>query len=87
MAYEDFKDLIRRYLSNLAHMELISKFYEGLRLLLCVIDISSKYAWAIPLKDKTGITITNGCQKISNNLNENQTKHGQVEVVNFTIDQ
>ena len=33
-------------------MQLISKFNKGFRFLLCVIDISSKYAWVIPLKDK-----------------------------------
>ena len=38
-------------------MQLISKFNKGFRLLLCVIDIFSKYAWIIPLKDKKGITI------------------------------
>ena len=30
-----------------------------LNLCLCVIDIFSKYAWVIPLKDKEGTTITN----------------------------
>ena len=40
-------------------MQLISKFKKGFTLLLCVIDIYSKYAWDIPLKDKKGITITN----------------------------
>ena len=28
-----------------------------------LIDIYSKYAWVIPLKDKTGLTITNAFQK------------------------
>ena len=37
---------------DLADMQLISKFNNGFRFLLCVIDIYSKYAWAIPLKDK-----------------------------------
>ena len=40
-------------------MQLISKFNKGISFLLCVIDIFSKYAWVIPLKDKIGITITN----------------------------
>ena len=34
-------------------------YYVG----LCVIDIYSKYAWVIPLKDRKGITITNAFQK------------------------
>ena len=40
-------------------MQLVSKFNKGFILLLCVIDIYSKYAWVIPLKDKKGIAITN----------------------------
>ena len=45
-------------------MKLISKFNKGFRFLLCVIDIFSKYAWVVPLKDRKGITITNVFQKI-----------------------
>ena len=48
---------------DLADMQLVSKFNEGLRFLLCVIDIYSKHAWVIPLKDKKGITINNAFQK------------------------
>ena len=44
-------------------MQLISKFNKGFRFLLCVIDIYSKYARVIPLKDKKGITITNALKK------------------------
>ena len=45
-------------------MQLISKFNKGFRFLLCVIDIFSKYAWVIPLKDKKCISIVNAFQKI-----------------------
>ena len=37
--------------ADLADMQLISKFNKGFRFLLCVIDIFSKYPWAVPLKD------------------------------------
>ena len=37
---------------DLADMQLLSKYNKGTRFLLCVIDIFSKYAWVIPLKDK-----------------------------------
>ena len=47
----------------LADMKLISKFNKGFRF-LSVIDIYSKYAWVIRLKDKEGIAITNAFQKI-----------------------
>ena len=45
-------------------MQLISKFNKGFRFLLRVIDIFSKYAWAVPLKDKKGISIVNAFQKL-----------------------
>ena len=37
---------------DLADMELIRKLNKGCRFLLYVVDIYSKYAWVIPLKDK-----------------------------------
>ena len=45
-------------------MQLTSKFNRGFRLLLCVIDTFSKYAWVIPLKDKKGASIVDAFQKI-----------------------
>ena len=50
-------------------MQLISKCNKGFRFLLCVLDIYSKYAWVIPLKDKKGTTITNTFQKIGDGSN------------------
>ena len=38
--------------ADLADMQLISKFNKGFRILLSVINVYSKYAWVIPLKDK-----------------------------------
>ena len=37
---------------DLADMQLLSKYNKGIRFLLCVIDIFSKYGWVVPLKDK-----------------------------------
>ena len=48
--HSSFKDNI--WGIDLADMQLLSKFNKGFRFLLCVIDIFSKYAWVIPLKDK-----------------------------------
>ena len=45
-------------------MQLVGKFNKGFRFLLCVIDIFSKYAWVVTLKDKKGISIVNAFQKI-----------------------
>ena len=60
--YSRFKDNV--WGADLADMQLISKFNKWFRFLLCVIDICSKYAWVVPLKDKKGITIVNAFQKI-----------------------
>ena len=45
-------------------MQLIIKFNIEFRFLLCVIDIFSKYAWIVPLKDKKSVSIVNAFQKI-----------------------
>ena len=39
-----------------------------------VIDIYSKYAWVIPLKDKKGITITNAFQNFLDESNPKPNK-------------
>ena len=44
-------------------MQLISKFDKGFRFSLYIIDIYSKYALIIPLRDKRGVTIINDFQK------------------------
>ena len=55
-------------------MQLLSKFNKTICLLLSVIDIYSKFAWIIPLKDKKGITITNAFQKILDESNRKPNK-------------
>ena len=55
-------------------MQLISKFNKGFRFLLCVIDIYSKYAWVVPLKDKKGVSIVNAFQSILNKSNRKPNK-------------
>ena len=63
--YSGFKENI--WGADLADMQLIRKSNKGFRFLLCVIDIFSKYAWVLPLKDKKGVNITNVFQRILNN--------------------
>ena len=58
-------------------MELIYKFNNGFKCLLCVIDIYCKHAWVIPLKDKKGVTINNVFQK---NLDESKRKLNKIWV-------
>ena len=72
---------------DLADMQLTSKFDKGFRFLLCLIDIYSKYARVIRLKDKTGITIPNAFKKFLKNLIKNQIRYWLIKAVNFVIDE
>ena len=55
-------------------MQLISKLNKGFRFLLCVIDIFSKYAWVVPLKDKKDVSIVNAFQKILDKSERRQSQ-------------
>ena len=66
-------------------MQLISKFNKGFRFLLCVIDIFSKYAWVVPLKDKKGVSIVDAFQKILNDSNRKPKKIWVVKEANFSV--
>ena len=46
----------------------------GIRFLLCVIDIFSKYAWVVPLKDKKGVSIVTAFQSILKQSNRKPSK-------------
>ena len=52
-------NLIKEKGGDMGDMQLIRTFRKGFTFFSCVIDICSKYAWVIPLKDKKEITITN----------------------------
>ena len=60
--YSSFRDNI--WGVDLADMQSLSKYNKGIKYLLCAIDLFSKYAWVVPLKDKRGISIVNAFQKI-----------------------
>ena len=70
--YCSFKDNI--WGVDLADMQLISKYNKGIRYLLCVIDLFSRYAWVIPLKNKKGGTIDEGFKKILDDSNRKPNK-------------
>ena len=62
--YSFFKDNI--WGADLADMQFISKYNKRIRYLLCAIDLFSKYAFVVPLKDKKGVIIVNAFQKKKN---------------------
>ena len=70
--YSSFKDNI--WGVDLADMQLISKYNKGIRYLLCAIDLFSKYAFVVPVKDKKGTTIVNAFQNVLNNSKRKPNK-------------
>ena len=70
--YSTFKDNI--WGVDLVDMQLLSKYNKGIRFLLCVIDIFSKYAWVVPLKDKKSISIVKAFQIILKQSNKKPNK-------------
>ena len=73
--YSQFKDNI--WGVELADTRLLSKENKGIKYLLCVIDLFSKYAFVVPLKDKKGISITNTLNKI---IKQSNRKPNQIWV-------
>ena len=55
-------------------MQSLSKYNKRIRCLLCAIDLFSKYACVVPLKDKRGISIVNAFQNISGSSNRKSNK-------------
>ena len=70
--YSQFKDNI--WGIDLADMQPLSKKSNGIKYLLCAIDLFSKYAFVVPLKDKTGTSITNAFNKIIKQSNRKPNK-------------
>ena len=60
--YPQFKD--NTWGVDLADMQSLSKKNKGIKYLLCAIDLFSKYAFVVPLKDKKGVSIVNAFNKI-----------------------
>ena len=60
--YSSFRDNI--WGVDLADMQSLSRYNKGIRYLLCAIDLFSKYACVIPIKDEKGASIVNAFKKI-----------------------
>ena len=66
-------------------MQWINKFEREVRFLLYAIDIFSKYAWVVPLKDKKGVSIVDAFQKILDDSNRKPNKIWVDKGSNFTM--
>ena len=51
-------------------MQSLSKYNKEIKYLLCAIDLLSKYAWVVPIKDKKGTSIVNAFKKILSDSTE-----------------
>ena len=84
LADEIHKAVIRKFKTRKVHSsfrdniwglyQLLSKFNKRFRFLLCVIDVFSKYAWVISLKDNKGVSIVNAFRKILKESNRKPNK-------------
>ena len=45
-------------------MQAFSSFNKEFKHFLTVIDVLSKYAWTVPIKDKSAASVTKGFEKI-----------------------
>ena len=70
--YSQFKNNI--WGVDLADMQSLSKKNKSIKYLLCAIDLYSKYAFVIPLKDQKGISIVNAFNKIIKQSNRKPNK-------------
>ena len=71
---------------DLFDMQQRNKFIKETCFTLCVMDIFSKYACVVHLKDKKSSQPLMTFKKFQMNQDANQTKYGQIKGANFKID-
>ena len=62
---------------DLAVMQSLGKYNKGIKHLLCAVDLFSKYAWVISMKDKKGVSIVDAFQK---RLEKSNRKPSEISV-------
>ena len=53
-----------QWVADLVEVQPLAKYNRGIRYLLTVLDVLSKYAWVQPLKAKTGVALVKAFHKI-----------------------
>ena len=61
--YSSFRDNILGV--DLGDMQSLNKYNKGIKYLLCAINLFSKYAWVVPIKNKKRTSIVNAFKKIT----------------------
>ena len=59
---------------DLTDMQSLSKYIKGIKYLLSAIDLFSKSAWVVLLKEKRGISFVNASQKLISKCGEAESK-------------
>jgi len=73
---------------DIADLSSLSKYNDKYKYLLNVIDIFSRYAWSVPLKDKTGKSIAAALTILFQNINPITIQSDKgTEFVNATVQQ
>ena len=70
--------------ADLVDMQSFSRSNKGFKYILMIIDVFSKYGWAIPLKKKTGPEVMKAFRYLCEN-NHHRKNYGHTRVKNFTI--
>ena len=55
-------------------MQSLSKYNKGIKYLLCAIDLFSKHAWVVSIKNKKDISVVDAFQKILKESNRSKAK-------------
>ena len=68
-----------QWVADLVEVQPLAKYNRGIRYLLTVLDVLSKYAWVQPLKAKTGVALVHAFDKILKQRRPNrlQTDRGK----------
>ena len=70
--------------ADLVDISSLARFNKGYKFLLTCIDVFSKFAWVVPLKNKSGETLVNGFQSMLD-LGRSPEKLQTDKELNFSI--
>ena len=69
-----------QWVADLVDVSSLKKWNKGYRFSLTVVDVLSKYTWAVPLKNKTGKSVTDAFQRILKDSKGRQPLRLQTDV-------
>ena len=70
--------------ADLVDISSLARFNKGYKFLLTCIDVFSKFAWVVPLKNKSGETLVNGFQSILD-LGQSLESYRLIKELKFSI--